>query len=173
MNLPNAITLFRIFLIPIFVWQFLNGNLDTAAVIFFIAWVSDVLDGWIARKYNLITDFGKIFDPLADKLITLAALFLLAHADIISMILPIIVLAKELTLGIGGALMYKKINTVVGAKWVGKIATFLFTVAIILSMFDWSRAFANILIWFALGAAFIALTVYIISFFKLVKNKQN
>lgn len=172
-NVPNAITVFRIILIPFFIWQFLEGHLEVAAIIFFVAWVSDVLDGYIARKYNLVTDFGKVFDPLADKLITLIALFLLAYDKKITILLPIIVLAKEIVLAIGGAFLYKVKNKVVGAKWVGKIATFLFAAAIILMMFKATEAIASVIAWIAVAVAFIALITYVVNFFKVVKVKES
>ena len=173
MNVPNSITVFRIFLIPVFIWQFLSGNLAIAAIIFFVAWVSDVLDGYIARKYNIVTDFGKFFDPLADKLITLTALFLMAYNNYIHFILPIIVLVKEVALAIGGAFLYKKLHKVEGAKWGGKIATFLFTVAIIFMLFDVTREYGVIIMWIALVVAFVALVEYVVGFMKIVKDKKG
>ena len=174
MNVPNTITLFRILLIPVFVWQFLIENLEIAAIIFFVAWVSDVLDGYIARKYDLITDFGKVFDPLADKLITLVALFLLAYIEKIPLFIPVIILVKEVTLAVGGALLYKHKSDVVGAMWSGKIATFLFAVSIILMMFEETADFAQIvIIWVALPMAFIALITYVLNYFKVMKVKES
>ena len=170
MNVPNSITVFRILLIPVFIWQFLEGNLGIAALIFFVAWVSDVLDGYIARKFDIETKFGKIADPLADKLITLSALFLAGYKGYIfgGMILPIIVLAKELTLVVGGVFMYKKADEIAGAKWIGKTATFLFTIAIILMLFEVTQDIAQIIVWIALVVAFVALAEYVINFFRVV-----
>ena len=177
MNLPNSITVFRLGLIPVFVWQFLEDKLEIAALIFFTAWVSDVMDGYIARKFELVTNFGKIFDPFADKLMTLTALFLIAikfSGDFPWLwAIMIILFVKEATLAIGGILLYKKIKEVVGANWMGKIATFLFTSAIILMMFDTTRNAATVIVWIALAAAFIALVTYVINFFKTVINKKT
>ncbi len=172
MNVPNAITVFRILLIPVFIWQFLEGNYYVAAGIYLVAWFSDVLDGYIARKFNLVTNFGKLFDPLADKLLNLTALFLLAFDENVKLplIFPIIVLAKELALVIGGAILLKYNKVVVSAKWSGKIATFLFTVAVILMLFPVTKDFAVILAWIAMAVAFIALADYAIGFFKSVKK---
>lgn len=174
MNVPNAITVFRLLLIPVFIWQFLEGHFYIAAAIYLVAWFSDVLDGYIARKYNLVTDFGKLFDPLADKLLNLTALFLLAFEPTVQLplIFPIIVLAKELTLVIGGAILLKYNKVVIAAKWSGKIATFLFTVAVILMLFPITKDFAVILAWIAMAAAFLALVDYAICFLKAVKKND-
>ncbi len=175
MNVPNAITVFRILLIPVFIWQFLEGNYYIAAGIYLVAWFSDVLDGYIARKCNLVTNFGKLFDPLADKLLNLTALFLLAFDENtkLPLVFPIIVLAKELVLVIGGMILLKYKSKVVAAKWSGKIATFLFTVAVILMLFPSIKDFAVILAWISLGVAFIALADYTIEFIKVVKKHEN
>lgn len=173
MNVPNAITVFRILLIPVFAWQFLEGNYYVAAAIYLVAWFSDVLDGFIARKFNLITNFGKLFDPLADKLLNMTALFLLAYKGIIPLVFPIILLAKELILVIGGGILLKYSKVVVSAKWSGKIATFLFTVAVILMLFPQVQTFAVILAWIAMASAFVALIDYAVGFFKAVKKNDT
>lgn len=74
MNLPNKLTIGRIIAIPIFIVVFLMGYRYAAAVIFILAAFTDMLDGKIARKYNLVTNFGKLMDPLADKLLVMSAL---------------------------------------------------------------------------------------------------
>ena len=170
MNVPNSITVFRILLVPVFIWQFLEGNLTIAALIFFVAWVSDVLDGWIARKFDIETKFGKIADPLADKLITLSALFLVGYKGILwgGLILPFVVLAKELTLVVGGVFMYKKADEIAGAKWIGKTATFLFSIAIVLMLFEATQDAGQIVLWVALVVAFVALAEYVVNFFRVV-----
>ena len=176
MNVPNAITVFRILLIPVFTWQFLTGNYYIAAAIYVVAWFSDVLDGYIARKYNLITDFGKLFDPLADKLLNLTALFLLAYINTLPLFIPILVLAKELTLVIGGAILLKSKHQVVAAKWPGKLATVLFTVSLLFMFFAKTSAVVFYLAWIlligALVMAFVALADYTINFLKSVKKND-
>ena len=74
MNLPNKLTMGRIFAIPVFIVVFLMGYRYVATVIFILAAITDMLDGKIARKYNLVTNFGKLMDPLADKLLVMSAL---------------------------------------------------------------------------------------------------
>ena len=87
MNLPNKLTLFRIFLIPVFILVMLfniPSKYLIACVIFIVASITDAMDGHIARKHNLITDFGKFMDPLADKLLVISALICMIEVDLVS-----------------------------------------------------------------------------------------
>ncbi len=79
MNLPNKLTILRVLMIPLFIVVLLSGYYYVSAVIFVLAALTDALDGYIARKYNLVTNFGKIMDPLADKLLVTAALVCLVE----------------------------------------------------------------------------------------------
>jgi CDP-diacylglycerol--glycerol-3-phosphate 3-phosphatidyltransferase len=94
-NLPNKLTIFRIILVPLFAAAYLYFSVPAALAIFIIASVTDFLDGHIARKYNLITDFGKFFDPLADKILVLAALAVFTGNGIISTWFIIIIISRE------------------------------------------------------------------------------
>ena len=98
MNLPNKLTLFRIILIPVFL-VFINFNTEIgvlgALITFTIASITDQLDGYIARKYNLITDFGKFMDPLADKLLVSAAFISFIELNLVNAIPVIIIILKE------------------------------------------------------------------------------
>ena len=99
MNLPNKLTMFRVILIPFFI-VFLLASLTPydkwiALVIFIIASLTDLLDGKIARKYNLVTNFGKFMDPLADKLLVCSALICLIELDKIPSWMVIVIIARE------------------------------------------------------------------------------
>ena len=98
MNVPNALTLVRIILIPVFVlfyvFQIPDWNL-WAAIVFIAASVTDLLDGYLARKWNQITDFGKLMDPMADKLLVLAALLIIQDWNIIPFWVTLVLLARE------------------------------------------------------------------------------
>ncbi|HXH85759.1 MAG TPA: CDP-diacylglycerol--glycerol-3-phosphate 3-phosphatidyltransferase, partial [Nitrospira sp.] len=98
LNLPNLITLARILLIPVFVILFSTPTPDrslNAAIIFVIAAVSDLLDGYIARRTGQVTTLGKLLDPIADKLLVLSALILLVNVDRVSAMVAILVIARE------------------------------------------------------------------------------
>ena len=126
MNLPNKLTLLRICLIPVFVILMLSQVSNfflISCVIFIIASITDFLDGKIARKYNLVTDFGKFMDPLADKLLVLSALICMIEYDLVAGWMVIIIVARELTVSILRA---------IAASGGGKIKTTSQMIAIIL-----------------------------------------
>ena len=95
MNLPNKLTMLRIFLIPIFIILLMFDLWYVAAGVFIVASVTDALDGMIARRMNLITNFGKLMDPLADKLLVTAALVCFVQLDVLDAWMVIVILARE------------------------------------------------------------------------------
>ena len=94
-HVPNILTICRFLLIPLIVFYIFSGNYILAFVFFTISGITDIADGFIARKYSLITNFGKLMDPLADKLTQISTLASLAFVNIIPMWILIIVLLKE------------------------------------------------------------------------------
>lgn len=132
MNLPNCITVFRMVLIGVYYYFFQAGNYLVALITYVVAALSDLLDGYLARKWNQITAFGKLFDPLADKLLLIVALLCFTMKGFLPWFILIFVLAKEGIMIIAGAVLYKK-NVVVYAKKFGKYATLVFNVAVILT----------------------------------------
>ena len=135
MNLPNKITIFRVLLIPIimviaeieslqvpFIWTITLGNF-IMLMIFIVATLSDFVDGYIARKYNLVTNFGKFADPLADKILVLALMIILLEQNTL---LPgwavTIILAREFIVT-GFRIIAADKNIVIAAGWSGKIKT--------------------------------------------------
>ena len=132
-HIPNILTITRFLLIPFIVFFIFTNQFILAFVFFTISGITDVADGFIARKFNLITNFGKLMDPLADKLTQIATLASLAIASIIPLWILIIVLVKEFIMIVGASFLYGK-DVVVYSKWYGKLATVLFYVAIVLSL---------------------------------------
>jgi len=134
MNLPNKLTLLRICLIPVFVILMLSKVSNfflISCIIFIIASITDFLDGKIARKYNLVTDFGKFMDPLADKLLVLSALICMIEYDLVAGWMVIIIVARELTVSILRAIAADN-GKVIAASGGGKIKTTSQMIAIIL-----------------------------------------
>ena len=134
MNLPNKLTLLRICLIPVFVILMLSQVSNfflISCIIFIIASITDFLDGKIARKYNLVTDFGKFMDPLADKLLVLSALICMREYDLVAGWMVIIIVARELTVSILRAIAADN-GKVIAASGGGKIKTTSQMIAIIL-----------------------------------------
>lgn len=132
-HIPNILTIIRFLLIPFIVFFIFTEQFIWAFVFFTISGITDVADGFIARKFNLISDFGKLMDPLADKLTQIATLTSLVIIGIIPIWILIIVLVKEFIMIVGASFLYGK-DVVVYSKWYGKLATVLFYVAIVLSL---------------------------------------
>lgn len=139
MNVPNMLSIFRMCLVPVFVLFFFsedpNGHFYAAAI-YALAGITDVVDGVIARKFNLITKLGIVLDPLADKLMTITVFICITIRGIIPWWVILILFAKDLLLIIGGVKLYKDLSKVISANGFGKSATvFLVCGGIILTLF--------------------------------------
>ena len=136
MNLPNKLTLLRIILIPVFMvvlyWGF-PGATYAALAIFIIASLTDLLDGKIARKYNLITDFGKFMDPLADKMLVTAAMVWFVEIGQMAGWALLVVLLREFAVS-GLRMVASDKGRVIAAGWSGKVKTFSTMVGLCLMM---------------------------------------
>lgn len=166
MNTPNKLTLFRVIMVPIFMWAITAGYYVAAVVIFILASLTDQLDGHLARKNNQVTTFGKLMDPLADKILTISALVCLLGigADFINSWVVMIIIARELIVtGIRQLAMGE--NTVIAASQWGKAKTVSQMAALIAVMIDLvvplrvGEAFYACLTFWLVALA-VALTVY-------------
>ena len=124
-TVPNALTMIRLVLVPVFAVLFANGHPRWALAVFCAASLTDALDGYLARKLNQISDFGKLFDPLADKLMVLTALFCQGAAGVFPWTAIWIVQGKEILMMLGGTFMLNR-GIVVSANYYGKTATVFF-----------------------------------------------
>ena len=143
-HVPNILTIIRFLLIPIIViFAFQNDYISTIIVLT-ISGLTDVLDGYIARKYNFISNFGKLMDPLADKMTQVALLGTLAIQKIIPVWIIVVVIIKEFLMVSGASFLYGK-ELVVSSKWYGKLTTVLFYIAIVCSLFTqyWNGTIIN------------------------------
>lgn len=133
-HIPNALTILRFILIPFIVGYLSEENYILAFVFLTLSGLTDVLDGFIARKFNFITNFGKLIDPLADKATQVSVLATLTLQHIIPLWILVIVILKECIMIAGASFLYGK-ELVVSSKWYGKLSTVLFYVAIVSSFF--------------------------------------
>lgn len=133
-NIPNALTIVRFVLIPFIVYYILTGQYIAGFVMLTVSGLTDILDGCIARKFNFITNFGKLIDPLADKATQIAVLASLTFKGIVPLWILLIVFIKEIVMVAGASFLYGK-KLVVSSRWYGKLATVLFYVAIVCSLF--------------------------------------
>lgn len=167
-HIPNILTIFRFILIPFIVLNLANDKYLAAFVIFTVSGLTDILDGFIARKFNFITNFGKLIDPLADKCTQIITLATLALKNIIPMWIIIIVILKEFIMVAGASFLYGK-ELVVSSKWYGKLATVLFYIAIVCSLFikefNFTFYFSLYIYYLALISTIFSLLMYIKAFY--------
>ena len=173
MNLPNKLTVLRVVMIPFFV-AFLLFDITGAAdkwialAIFCAARLTDMLDGKIARKYNLVTNFGKFMDPLADKLLVCTAMICLVSMDKLNVIVVLVIIAREFIIS-GFRLVASDNGIVIAASYWGKFKTVSQMAMVIVLIMDLGGVFemiGNVLVWVALILTVVSLVDYI------AKNKQ-
>ena len=146
MNLPNQLTILRVLLIPVFVASLFVGYRYTAISVFVIASATDWLDGFVARKYHLVTDFGKFMDPLADKLLVAAALISMVELAMLPAWIVIIIISREFIIT-GFRLVAAGRNVVIAAGMLGKFKTVVQVVMIVYLLIGYSGFVADVLIW--------------------------
>lgn len=133
-HVPNILTIIRFILIPIILYFIFTEQYIAAFVVLTISGLTDVLDGIIARKFDCITNFGKLVDPLADKATQISILSALTFKGMIPLWMLLVVFIKEFVMIAGASFLYGK-QLVVSSKWFGKLATVLFYIAIVCSLF--------------------------------------
>ena len=174
MNLPNKLTLFRIALIPLFLLilylDFGNGASNWIAfAIFCVASATDAVDGYIARKYNLITDFGKFMDPLADKLLVCSALIALTDMGRIFGWIVIIIIAREFIISGFRLVAAGKGNVIAAGNW-GKIKTVVQMAATMLLIIDFKNVPMFVITQIFVYAALVLTVISLVDYF--IKNKD-
>ena len=168
MNLPNKLTVLRVIMVPFFVFFMLTdvggaANKWIALVLFIVASLTDMLDGKIARARNLVTNFGKFMDPLADKLLVCSALICLTGLGRIPSYMVVIIIAREFTIS-GFRLIAADNGVVIAASYWGKFKTVSQMFMLILLIADLGGAFnmiAQVLIWVSLVLTIVSLIDYI------------
>ena len=174
MNLPNKLTVARVILIPFFVFFLLNDSMNpyfkwVALAIFIVASLTDLLDGKIARKYNLVTDFGKFMDPLADKLLVCSAMIGLIELGRIEAWIVIVIIAREFIIS-GFRLIVADNGRVIAASYWGKFKTTFQMFMVILMIANIGMTpfplITQIIKWIALVLTIVSLVDY------LIKNKD-
>ena len=189
MNLPNKLTLFRVFLIVPFVVALLGGHEGwfgvsstvadwIALALFILASLTDFVDGWIARKYNLVTNFGKFMDPLADKLLVGAALVALVEMERIPGWIVIVIISREFIIS-GFRLIAADSNVVIAASYWGKFKTVFQMVMVCLMIANLGTVWVgmkwltDICMWIALALTVISLVDYILKNKGVLSDDQN
>ena len=174
MNLPNKLTTLRVLLVPFFVWFALAEVVPgydkyIAVAIFIVASLTDFLDGMIARKYNLVTNFGKFMDPLADKLLVCSALICFVEMGKMPSWMVIVIVSREFIIS-GFRLVGADNGRVIAASYWGKIKTVSQMVMICLIIADIPNPFMSYLTFIFLWASLILTIISLVDY--LIKNKE-
>ncbi len=180
MNLPNKITIVRVFMIPLFLIFFLLPDIPAgkyiAAVVFILACLTDALDGYLARKYHLITNFGKFADPLADKLLVSAALICFVELKLVPAWIIIIIISREFIIS-GFRLVASDNGIVIAASYLAKLKTTAQMIMSILLIINLNQPVFNLLeqifIYLSLILTIASLVDYLYKNRKVFSEKGN
>ena len=168
-NIPNALSVVRIALIPVFVTLYLL-RLDLWAFgVLLVSGLTDAVDGFVARRFNMITDCGKLLDPLSDKLTQVAVVVCLTTRYPELLPLTVLCFAKELFQGIGGILLLKKNVQAQGARWFGKVSTVLFyaTMLVIVLWYDTLVVSAPWVLWLLVGLVGVSMLIAFVGYLQI------
>ena len=176
LNLPNKLTLLRVIMVPFFVFFLLNaekhaGFRQTALILFILASLTDTLDGYIARSRNLVTDFGKFMDPLADKLLVCSALICFVETGELASWIVILIVAREFIIS-GFRLIAAEKGVVIAAGVWGKAKTVSQMLCIVVLLLDIPALslLENALIWIMTALTVISLADYLIANRNILKD---
>ncbi|MEG0824907.1 MAG: CDP-diacylglycerol--glycerol-3-phosphate 3-phosphatidyltransferase [Oscillospiraceae bacterium] len=178
MNIPNTLSLFRLVLVPVFGVTFFGDSPAAryyAAAIYALAFLTDIADGWIARHFNQVTKLGRILDPLADKLMTFTVIICITVKGIVPLWAVVIFFGKEIIMGLGALVLYRRTDDVIPANIWGKISTgFFFVVCAALVLFPQiPSVWANGLMAAALALTIFALLRYLMIYLKMGKKQKD
>ena len=165
-NIPNALSVLRILLILPFMVLYLLGLDNWAFGVLLLSGVTDMLDGFIARRFNMITDCGKLLDPLSDKLTQVSVVVALTTRYRELLPLALLCLVKEVCQGIGGILLLRRRSKVRGSRWFGKLSTIMFYICMLV-MVLWRDRLSDLGKWLLLGTAGLCMLLAFIGYFRL------
>ncbi len=170
-NVPNFLTLLRFLMIGVMVWFFLNDHPIYAMIVFITAVFTDFLDGYIARKFNQITNIGKLLDPLADKLLQMAAIFCMFWVGYLPLIAFILVVSCEVLMVYGASFLLMRRHTIIAANTFGKISAGIMYGAILSTfLHDFTAPFDTYAIFLAISLIYISMAQY---WYLAVRNRKR
>ncbi|MCZ8514850.1 CDP-alcohol phosphatidyltransferase family protein [Paenibacillus filicis] len=170
-NVPNVLTLCRFILIPVYLTVFEAGHMKSAFFVLLAAGLTDVLDGYIARKRKLVTQLGSMLDPLADKTMMIAVILSLVFSHMISWQAAVAMFIRDAGMIVGSAVFHFQGKRTVPANALGKLTTVLYYVAILLIIFQLPYAYAYL--WFVIIVSFMTSVIYILQFILLNRRGAN
>lgn len=175
-TIPNILSFFRLALIPIFVWAYCGAEqYGLTAALLVISGITDVLDGFIARHFDMISDLGKALDPVADKLTQLAMLFCLVTRFPLMLLPLIVLLAKEIASGIMGLVVIRKTGAVHGAVWHGKVTTVLLYLTMVIHVLWYKipELASDCMIFACVGMMVLSLVLYSLRNARLIRSAKT
>ena len=175
-TIPNILSFIRVLMIPLFVWFSVKGRLWISLAIICASWVTDIVDGFIARRYNMVSNVGRILDPIADKLTQLAVMICICLNCRRMLILVIALVVKEVTNGVIGLVMMKKHRDALDSKWHGKLATTVIYITIVAHLIWWqdmSPAVSYLLIGATLAIMTLSFVLYTARHIRIIKGEVS
>ena len=174
LNLPNILSIIRILLVGVLIIFFKKGMMVAAFVTYLTASATDLIDGYIARKYDLITPLGKLLDPLADKLMLITVLCCMYLSGILPLWVLLVIASKEALQVLGGFLMFKRRDTVVQSNIIGKATTVLFSVSVVLLfLHHYVSPYDIYVLIFTVLFAIFALVQYVVMYLKAANETKK
>ena len=176
---PNIISVFRICLVPVFITVYFYDGNDMkiyAVLVYALASFSDFLDGYLARRFKAASNLGKVLDPLGDKMMTFSAMVCITIDGVIPVWAVIVAGVKELMMGAGGIVLYKKARTEIPpSNIIGKTSTVVFFLVCVALMLlkNIPHSVAVAMISVAIGLMFLALASYIKTYITVMKNREK
>ncbi|MGZ4031715.1 MAG: CDP-diacylglycerol--glycerol-3-phosphate 3-phosphatidyltransferase [Tumebacillaceae bacterium] len=168
MNVPNILTMFRFALIPVYFMVFFSGwrySMQLALCVLVLAGLTDILDGYLARRYKWVTELGTMLDPLADKLMMLAAIVSFVIDDRVSWIAAGLFIVRDMGMILSSVFFVSRGKKTVPATIWGKVTTVLYYVALVALMFRWP--YAETIFWSVIAFAFVTSFLYLRKFRQL------
>ncbi len=175
LTIPNVLSCLRICMIPVFVWAYcFKQDYPMTAIVLLLSGLTDMADGYIARHFNMVSDFGKALDPVADKLTQFAMLICLLTRFKL-MIVPVLLIAiKEIATGVSSLVVIKKTGSVMGADWHGKVTTFLLYTMMITHVlwYDIPSTVSMVLIFACVAMMILSFIMYILRNVNAIKKHK-
>lgn len=175
-TVPNILSFIRLCLIPVILWEYIFlKKYILAAVTVIISGITDVVDGFIARKFNMVSHVGRILDPVADKLTQMAVIACLCSRYIMMVVPLAILVVKELANGIIALVMLKRTGNTINSRWHGKLATVILYVMMVTHLF-WVNIptfVSDIFIWTSIGAMALSFVLYTLQNSEAIKSAKE
>ena len=175
LTIPNLMTLIRIILIPIFIVLYIKEQYIAALIVIAVSWLSDIADGFVARNFDQVSELGKMFDPLADKLTQLAMIFCLAYRYPLMWLMFGLFIVRDLTQIVLGSMVLAAKDEVNSANWFGKLSTgsvYIATIILII-WFNIPLWLANTFIALSIGFIFLSMIAYAVFDIKILKGQKK